>query len=63
VDDKGYGDALWHGSICMIRRGLQRVISALELFHRGAAARIGCAGCAIAAGTAYQAVGLFDKAD
>jgi tetratricopeptide (TPR) repeat protein len=63
TDDKGYGDALWHGIDLYDASGdMQRVISALELFVAERPQDKLAPDALLRLGRAYQAVGLFDKA-
>jgi tetratricopeptide (TPR) repeat protein len=63
IDDKGYGDALWHGIDLYDSAGdLNRVISALELFVDEMPGDKIAPDALLRLGRAYQAAGLFDKA-
>ncbi len=63
IDDKAYGDALWHGIDLYDAAGdLQRVISALELFVNERPQDKLSPDALLRLGRAYQAAGLFDKA-
>jgi tetratricopeptide (TPR) repeat protein len=63
TNDKGYGDALWHGIDLYDSAGdLQRVISALELFVAEMPGDKLAPDALLRLGRAYQAAGLFDKA-
>jgi tetratricopeptide (TPR) repeat protein len=63
VDDKGYGDALWHGIDLYDSAGnLQRVISALELFTSERPSDKLAPDALLRLGRAYQAAGMYDKA-
>jgi tetratricopeptide (TPR) repeat protein len=63
VDDKGYGDAMWHGIDLYDRASaVQYVISALELFVTERPEDRLAPDALLRLGRAYQAAGLFDKA-
>jgi tetratricopeptide (TPR) repeat protein len=63
LDDKGYGDALWHGIDLYDQAGdLQRTISALELFVAERPQDKLAPDALLRLGRAYQAAGLFSKA-
>jgi len=63
VDDKGYGDALWHGIDLYDAAGdLPRVISALETFVNERPDDRLAPDALLRLGRAYQAAGFFDKA-
>jgi tetratricopeptide (TPR) repeat protein len=63
VDDKGYGDALWHGIDLYDAAGdMQRVIAALEIFAAERPSDKLAPDALLRLGRAYQAIGMFDKA-
>jgi tetratricopeptide (TPR) repeat protein len=63
TDDKGYGDALWHGIDLYDRASaVQYVISALELFSTERPDDRLAPDALLRLGRAYQAAGMFDKA-
>jgi tetratricopeptide (TPR) repeat protein len=63
IDDKGYGDALWHGIDLYDAAGdMPRVIAALELFAAERPSDRLAPDALLRLGRAYQAVGMFDKA-
>jgi len=63
VDDKGYGDALWHGIDLYDSAGdLNRVIAALELFVSEMPGDKIAPDALLRLGRAYQAAGMLDKA-
>jgi tetratricopeptide (TPR) repeat protein len=62
-DDKGYGEAMWHGIDLYDRAAaVQYVISALELFVTERPDDKLAADALLRLGRAYQAAGMFDKA-
>lgn len=63
TDDKGYGEAMWHGIDLYDRAAaVQYVISALELFVTERPDDKLAPDALLRLGRAYQAAGLFDKA-
>jgi tetratricopeptide (TPR) repeat protein len=63
TDDKGYGEAMWHGIDLYDRASaVQYVISALELFVTERPEDKLAPEAQLRLGLAYQAAGLFDKA-
>jgi tetratricopeptide (TPR) repeat protein len=63
ADDKGYGDAMWHGIDLYDRaQAVQYVISALELFTVERPDDKLAPDALLRLGRAYQAAGMFDKA-
>jgi tetratricopeptide (TPR) repeat protein len=63
ADDKGYGDAMWHGIELYDRAAnIQCVISALELFVAERPDDALAPDALLRLGRAYQAAGFFDKA-
>ncbi len=62
-DDKGYGEALWHGvDLYDKASNIQSVVSALELFVAERPDDSLAPAALLRLGRAYQAAGMFDKA-
>lgn len=63
ADDKGYGEALWHGIDLYDRSGdLRRTISALKVFVAERPEDLLAADALLRLGRAYQAMGMYDEA-
>lgn len=63
TDDKGYGEALWHGIDLFDRAGdLRRTASALKLFVTERPEDLLAADALLRLGQAYQAMGMYDEA-